>query len=45
MDVAIAFLHGELEDEIYMNQPQGFEISKEGKEQVSKLRKSLYGLK
>ena len=45
MDDTTAFLHGELEEEIYMSQPQGFEISKEGQEQVCQLRKSLYGLK
>ncbi len=44
MDVKTAFLNGELEEDIYMDQPQGF--VQEGKEQlVCKLKKSLYGLK
>ena len=42
IDVKTAFLHGELDEEIYMEQPQGFV---EGKGQVWKLRKALYGLK
>ena len=44
MDVKSAFLNGDLEEEVYMYQPQGFQVS--GKEYlVCKLKKALYGLK
>jgi hypothetical protein len=44
LDVKIDFLHGDLEEEIYMQQPQGYEVK--GKENlVCRLKKSLYGLK
>ena len=44
MDVKTTFLHGDLEEEIYITQPDGFKVV--GKENwVCKLRKSLYGLK
>ena len=44
MDVKIAFVHGDLEEEIYMKQPKGFMV-KGKKELVCRLNKSLYGLK
>ena len=43
-DVKTTFLHGDLEEEIYITQPEGFKVA--GKENwVCKLSKSLYGLK
>ena len=44
LDVKTTFLHGDLEEDLYMIQPQGFTV--QGQENiVCKLRKSLYGLK
>ncbi|KAH9292456.1 hypothetical protein KI387_042361 [Taxus chinensis] len=42
MDVKSAFLHGDLHEEIYMEQPQGFVHDSS---LVCRLRRSLYGLK
>ena len=44
MDVHTAFLQGDLDEEIYMKQPDGY-VDKEKPNYVCKLKKSLYGLK
>lgn len=44
LDVKSAFLHGELNEAVFIDQPQGYE--KQGEEhKVYRLRKALYGLK
>jgi hypothetical protein len=44
LDVKTTFLHGDLEEEIYIQKPQGYEVK--GKDNlVCRLNKSLYGLK
>ena len=44
MDVKTAFLNGAFHEEVYMDQPEGFQ--NKGKEYiVCKLKNSLYGLK
>ena len=44
MNVKTAFLNGDLNEEIYMEQPEGFVVSGQEKK-VCRLVKSLYGLK
>src|SRR5258707_1575654 len=44
LDVKTAFLYGELDEELYMEQPEGF-IIKGQETKVYRLKKALYGLK
>ncbi|KAL0311685.1 UNVERIFIED_CONTAM: Retrovirus-related Pol polyprotein from transposon TNT 1-94 [Sesamum calycinum] len=44
MDVKTAFLNGELDEEIYMDQPEGFQ-EMGLKHKVCRLKRSIYGLK
>ena len=44
MDVKTAFLNGQIEEEIYTEQPEGF-ISCGENHEVCKLQRSIYGLK
>jgi hypothetical protein len=43
MDVKTTFLNGVIEEEVYIEQPQGFEVE-DKKSHVCKLKKALYGL-
>jgi len=44
MDVKTTFQNDDLEEEVYMNQPEGF-VSTGKENMVSKLKKSIYELK
>nr|GEV51645.1 hypothetical protein [Tanacetum cinerariifolium] len=44
MDVKTAILNGELKEEVYVSQPEGF-IDQDNPSHVYKLKKALYGLK
>ncbi|GJY39677.1 retrovirus-related pol polyprotein from transposon TNT 1-94 [Tanacetum coccineum] len=44
MDVKTAFLNGELKEEVYISQPEGF-VDQDKPSHVYKLKKALYGLK
>jgi len=44
MDVKITFFNRDLEEEVYMKQPETF-LSSDGEQLVCKLKKSIYGLK
>ena len=44
MDVKATFINGVIEEELYIEQPQGFEVENR-RTHVCKLKKALYGLK
>jgi hypothetical protein len=44
MDVKTTFLNGEIEEEVYIEHPDGF-LTHERESHVCRLKKSLYGLK
>ncbi|GJT32289.1 retrovirus-related pol polyprotein from transposon TNT 1-94 [Tanacetum coccineum] len=44
MDIKMAFLNGELKEEVYVSQPEGF-VNQDNPSHVYKLKKALYGLK
>jgi hypothetical protein len=44
MDVKTAFLNGNIEEELYMVQPEGFVDPKDANK-ICKLQRSIYGLK
>lgn len=44
MDVKIVFLNGTIDEEVYIKQPEGFEVNSMNSH-VCRLKKALYGLK
>lgn len=44
LDVKIAFFHGDLKEEVYVLQPESYEIKRK-ETKVYKLKKALYGLR
>jgi hypothetical protein len=44
MDIKYAFMNDKLEEQVYIEQPEGFQLS-ENADYVCKLKKTLYGLK
>jgi hypothetical protein len=44
MDVKSSFLNGDLKEEVYMEQPEDFQLS-DNPDFVCKMKKALYGLK
>ena len=44
MDVNTTFLHGMLQEEVYVEKPQGFEVE-DLRTHACRLKKPLYGLK
>jgi transposase InsO family protein len=46
MDVKSAYLHSAIDEEVYLDQPKGFEeVGNDGTKLVCRLKKSIYGLK
>ena len=44
MDVKTTFLNGTIDEEVYIEQPEGFEVNSRDSH-VCRLKKTLYGLK
>jgi hypothetical protein len=44
LDIKTTFFHGDLEEEIYMQEPHGYEVKRK-ENLVCRLKKRLYGLK
>jgi hypothetical protein len=44
MDVKLSFINGDLEEDVYVEQPEGFSLT-DNPNYVYNLKKALYGLK